>query len=392
MLRKLAAFGAAILVVAAMGVVAWWVLSGTVLSGKDSSNSSTEVVEGDGGSVELFAEFYDQAEEMMEGMSLAEKVGQMFLVRFEEERVARELAGGEPAGYILFGKDFAQETPESLRAKLQRYHDLSAHGLIFGVDEEGGTVVRASRYSAFRAEPFLSPRELWTEGGRPRVLADVAEKTALLKSLGINMNLAPVADVSVNPSDFMYQRTLGEGATTTAEYVAAVVGQMQQDGVISVMKHFPGYGNNGDTHTDIVIDKREYEVFQEEDFLPFRAGILAGGSSILVSHNIVEAIDKERPASLSKKVHEILRDELGFSGVIMTDDLAMGAVQDYAEGGSGAVLAVLAGNDLIITSNFEEHQREVLEAVEWGEIEESAIDLAVRRVLAMKIAYGVAKE
>lgn len=218
---------------------------------------------------------------------------------------------------------------------------------------------------------------------------DAHEKSELLKSLGINMNLAPVADVATRADAFMYARTLGRDAEETAIYVCEVVSAMRNDGMISVMKHFPGYGNNVDTHTGVAIDKREYAELAESDLLPFVSGIRAGGPAILVSHNIVESMDSVRPASLSKTVHEILRNKLDFTGVIMTDDLAMGAVKKYAENGEAAVEAVLAGNDLIITSDFLKQKEEVFAAVKNGRVSERQIDVAARRVVMMKLAYGI---
>ena len=128
------------------------------------------------------------------------------------------------------------------------------------------------------------------------------------------------------------------------------------------------------------------------DFAPFREGILCGAGAVLVSHNIVTCMDETLPASLSPEVHRILREELRFEGVILTDDLAMSAVEDYAREGSVAELAVLAGNDMIVTSDFEKQIPLVLEAVEAGRIEEEAIDGAVRRVLGWKYDLGLIGE
>ena len=164
---------------------------------------------------------------------------------------------------------------------------------------------------------------------------------------------------------------------------------MKSDNITSVMKHFPGYGNNVDTHTGIAIDKRDYSNFENRDFIPFEEGIKNGAPAILVSHNIVECMDKSKPASLSENVHNILRNELGFSGIIMTDDLAMDAVKQYVENGDAATQAVLAGNDLIISSDFANQRNEVLQAVKDGTIEENTINNAVKRVLAWKMMYGI---
>ena len=150
---------------------------------------------------------------------------------------------------------------------------------------------------------------------------------------------------------------------------------------------FPGYGNNKDTHYGSAYDRRDYNSFLNNDFLPFKAGIEALVPTILVSHNVVFCMDNEYPASLSSKVIGELRNTLKFSGIIMTDDLAMGAVSSYVSTNSAAVLAIKAGNDLLITSSFDTMYQEVLNAVINGEIKEAVIDLAVKRIIAWKYAY-----
>ena len=139
----------------------------------------------------------------------------------------------------------------------------------------------------------------------------------------------------------------------------------------------------------MAIDSRPYDQFLSQDFLPFQAGIDAGAGCVLVNHNVVESMDGTLPASLSPEVHRILRQELGFTGVTLTDDLAMDAVEAYAEDGSVAVLAVLAGNDMIVTTDFEEQIPLVIAAVESGAIDEAVIDQAVSRVLGWKYDLGL---
>ena len=173
-----------------------------------------------------------------------------------------------------------------------------------------------------------------------------------------------MADVSTDPADFIYARTYGLDAEQTAFFVGQTVEEMTRLKTGSVLKHFPGYGSNADTHTGIAVDERPYEQFQAEDFLPFRAGIQAGAGSVLVSHNIVNCMDPDLPASLSPEVHRILREELGFTGVVLTDDLAMGAVREYAQEGSVAVMALRAGNDMVVTPDFEKQIPLVLAALE----------------------------
>ena len=164
---------------------------------------------------------------------------------------------------------------------------------------------------------------------------------------------------------------------------------MDAAGIGSVLKHFPGYGSNVDTHTGISVDERSMESFETSDLVPFAAGIAAGADSVLVSHNIVNCMDGDLPASLSPEVHRLLREELGFTGVALTDDLAMDAVEAYAQDGSVAVLAVLAGNDMVVTTDYRAQIPLVLRAVEEGTIDEALIDRAVSRVLGWKYDLGL---
>lgn len=330
-----------------------------------------------------------RAEEILRGMTAEEKVGQMFFVRCPEENAEEMIEKYQPAGYILFDRDFKDKTRDEVKKNIAGYQDASKIGLLIAVDEEGGTVKRVSKYEYLCQEPFLSPQELYNEGGMERIANDTAEKSGILKELGINVNLAPVCDVSIDPDDFIYKRAFGQDARKTADYVAQVVRQMNESGIGCTLKHFPGYGSNVDTHTGIAHDAREYETFLNNDFLPFTAGIEEGAGSILVCHNIVECIDSGYPASLSAKVHEILRSDLGFSGVVMTDDLYMDAIRDEYGTGEAAVLAVQAGNDLVLSSQFEEQYKAVLNALEEGMLYENQIDEAAKRVLCWKLSLGV---
>lgn len=333
----------------------------------------------------------DPVEELLTSMTLEEKVGQLFFVRCPAENAAEDVSAYHLGGYILFGRDTKDKTADALIQTIQSYQDAAAVPLLIGVDEEGGTVVRVSSNPHLRASKFQSPQKLFAGGGMEAVTADAREKDILLDALGFNVNLAPVADVSTDPGDFIYNRAFGRDAAATADYVSAVTAQMAADGMGSVLKHFPGYENNADTHTGIAVDDRPYGDFVNGDFLPFLAGMEAGGSTtaVLVSHNIVECMDAELPASLSPNVHRILREELDFDGVVMTDDLAMDAVAAYAEDGAVAVMALEAGNDLVLTTDYRTQIPKVKEAVENGELDESVIDTACRRVLQWKQALGL---
>lgn len=343
-----------------------------------------------------------EIDDLLSSLTTEEKVGQLFFVRCPADSAAEDVAAYHLGGYLLFGRDYqdaagAWLTQEQFTATVQSYQDaaLADTGipLLIGSDEEGGTVTRASRNPNLFDARFPSPQELaarTAEHGNA-FSEDAWEKNTALLALGINVNLAPVADVSTDPADFIYDRALGQDAQATADYVTDVVTAMRDCGMGSVLKHFPGYGSNVDTHTGIAVDQRPLEQFESADFLPFSAGMAAGNgtTAVLVSHNIMTAVDESLPASLSPAVHDLLRDELGFDGVVMTDDLAMDAVAAYSTDGAVAVMALQAGNDLIITTDYRTQIPKVLEAVENGTLSPDTIDTACRRVLTWKQALGL---
>lgn len=186
----------------------------------------------------------------------------------------------------------------------------------------------------------------------------------------------------------MYDRSLGQSPEVTGEFVSSAVAIMAEYRLGSVLKHFPGYGNNTDTHTGIATDSRALEAL-EDGLRPFAAGIEAGCGAVLVSHTIVTCLDDTLPASLSPGVHRCLREEMGFDGVIVTDDLVMQAITDRYGEGEAAVLAVLAGNDLLCVTNYALQYQAVMEAVESGRIPIDTLRAAVRRVLQWKYDLGL---
>lgn len=334
-------------------------------------------------------------EDLLASLTTEEKVGQLFFVRCPADSAADDVSAYHLGGYILFGRDFTDKTADDVIQTIRSYQNAAAADtdipLLIGVDEEGGTVVRVSSNPNLRREKYPSPQKLLAQGGTEALGENAAEKDALLHGLGINVNLAPVADVSTNPGDFIYDRTFGLDANGTSDCVTAVVEQMAADNMGSVLKHFPGYGSNADTHTGIAVDQRSLESFRTSDFLPFSAGMDAGDgkTAVLVSHNIMTAVDDTLPASLSPAVHQLLREELDFDGVVMTDDLAMDAVAAYSESGAVAVMALQAGNDLVLTTDYRTQIPKVLEAVETGTLSMDTINAACRRVLTWKQTLGL---
>lgn len=341
---------------------------------------------------DIFNEYYNDAAKLMSDMTLEEKVGQLFLVRYDTSTAGKQITNYYAGGFVLFAKDFQNHTKVTIKKEIDAKQGISKIPLALAVDEEGGYVTRVSRFPAFRSERFKSNRVLFETGGYELVESSEKEKAELLLSLGLNLNLAPVADVSTDSNDYINIRTFGREARETSTFISNIVNYNNKYGISSCLKHFPGYGNNVDTHNGIAIDNRSYESFVNNDFLPFKSGIEAGVPTILVSHNIVNSMDSNYPASLSKKVIDELRNTLGFSGVVITDDLAMGAVAKFVGGNTAATLAINAGNDMIITSSFETMYNEVLNNVKSGIIKEETIDKAVKRILAWKYAYKIIKE
>ena len=345
-------------------------------------------------SKDLFEDYYQKAEEFMKGMTLEEKIGQMLFPRFNLTNYTDDIPIKKPGGFILFAYDFVfNET--FIQQYINKSQELSEAnvGLPLGlaVDEEGGNVVRVSPYHRDEGG-FPSPQQIYNESGNDGILKIDQEKRDLLRKFFLNVNLAPVADISYNSSDYIFDRTLGRGPEESAEYIEKDVEGYVNDNFTCCAKHFPGYGNNIDTHGDIAIDKRSYEQFQNEDFLTFEAAIRKQIPMILVSHNIVLCKDKKYPASLSKAWHDILRNELNYTGLILTDDLSMGAIKKYTDNISEAVLAVNAGNDILLTSDYYKHYDALMKAADDGKITEETVDKACKRIIAWKFKYLNAKE
>ncbi len=221
-------------------------------------------------------------------------------------------------------------------------------------------------------------------------MSDAKQKTSLLKEEGIYAGFFPVADLSTDPSSFIYDRTIGQDAKTTADYIGQLVTLLKEEQFASTLKHFPGYGDNADSHTDLVYDNRSLEDLRANDFLPFKAGIEAGADSIMVSHNIVPAIDNV-PSSISPEINKILRNELGFEGVIMTDDFDMQGLVQFVDQDTGALQTIQAGTDMILSSSYTSQIPYIIEQVKAGTITEERIDQSVKRILGMKYDIGLIK-
>ena len=331
----------------------------------------------------------DAVEKLLSEMTLEEKVGQMFYsftpLGAEEDWITKYHMGG----YVIPGDSFDNKSADDVRAMIQGFQMKSKVPLLIGVDEEGGTVLRVSYHEQLRSTGFDSPKNVYQSGGWEAIDATEKEKAELLTSLGINVNNAPVCDITSNPESFIYDRSFSGDPEEVSTFVKKVVAICKQKKLGTVLKHFPGYGDNTDTHEDMSYDSKPLDDFRNSDFVPFKAGIEAGADSIMVAHNIMADVDADYPASLSKKVHDIIRNELGFDGVIMTDDLAMQAITKYTGTEAAAVTAAKCGNDILCCTDVEAQYPAVLEAVKNGEIPQEQIDASVKRILKWKHNLGL---
>ncbi len=326
----------------------------------------------------------DPIEEKVSQMTLSEKVSQMVMVSCHEGIEIEAASSYGVGGICLYSHSFEDKTKEEVAAMIESYQQLSPLPMLISVDEEGGTVNRVSTNENLRESPFLSPQELYEQGGYELIKSDAVEKSELLLSVGINVNLAPVCDVPLSEDNYIYDRCFSLSHKDTSKYVSTVVQAMKENGIGCVLKHFPGYGGSVDTHESMSYDEREYDAFENGDFLPFIAGIENGADCVLVSHNIVTCMDNKKPASLSKPIHDILRDKLNFDGVVITDDLVMQGIQQFCDGESAALMAVKAGNDMIICEDYEGAINATVTAVKNGEISQEQIDNSVYRILKWK--------
>ncbi len=334
----------------------------------------------------IFSKYYNLAKSKLDSLSLEEKIGQLFLVKYPGSQVITDLNQYPVGGFIFYENDFSNKTRPEVIDMIQKLQNASKIPLFTAVDEEGGNVVRVSSNPQLASTKFLSPRSLYQSGGFDLIRQDTIEKSNLLEGLGLNLNLAPVVDVSTDSGDYMYSRSLGENTELTSTYAKTVIEASKAAKVSYVLKHFPGYGNNQDTHTAKVTDSRSYDDIRNNDLPPFQAGIDAGAEAVLVSHNVVTNIDDTNPASLSAGVHNLLRNTLKFTGVIITDDLSMGALDGVDQ---VITKAILAGNDLLMISDYKAGFQEVKTAIENGIISEDTINKIALRNLAWKYAKGL---
>ena len=325
---------------------------------------------------------------------LAEKIGQLIMVGFEglapPRRLLEWLASGRVGGVYLFARNI--ESPAQVKRLIAECRAAAKHPILAGIDQEGGIVAR------LRAGFTESPGAMALGAGGDLGLAeDIAFMMGReLASLGINWNFAPVADIahqSDNPS--VGTRSVGRDPRLVSDMVAAQIRGFQRAGVAATVKHFPGLGNTVvDTHDAPARASGSRSSLFAEDLLPFRAAIAADVGCVMLTHVLYEGLDSALPASLSPRiVGGLLREELGFKGAVCTDCMEMKAITDAFGADESAVLALLAGVDMVLFSHTCEAQEAVysalLHAARSGRISEARISQALSRIQALKRRFAL---
>lgn len=327
---------------------------------------------------------YERAKEIVDNMSLEESLGQIYMVHHSTDSL-EDVGTYHLGGFIFFGSDFRNKTKEDVLNMIDKLNDNSKISLLLAVDEEGGIVTRISSNPNLASERFKSPRELYKEGGFDLIRDDTIKKNEILEGLHLNINLAPVLDISNDSKDYIYSRSIGLSPELTGVFAQTVIDASKDSKISYVMKHYPGYGKNSDTHKSKSLDTRSMEEI-ESDLIPFSKGIQSGGEAIMISHNIVEALDSDNPASISISNHNYLRNTLEFRGMVITDALNMGATEGIENMG---IKSLVSGNDILVTKNYKEDIKNILEGVSKGQVSSKYIRALAIKVIEWKISKGL---
>ena len=363
-------------------------VSGTLAAAIDSVTETTAVPT---------TEPKDEIKQKIESMSLREKVCQMFIVRPEEltdgidttvasQATADKLKEYPVGGLIYFEKNLESQAQitDVINTTKKYAADAGCVPLFYSVDEEGGQVARcADAVGTVALDSMYYYKEMGTDAAQSnaRMLAgDIAK-------LGFNLDFAPVADTWSNPSNTVIgTRAYSDDFAETARLVEAAVKGFKAGGMCCTLKHFPGHGDTAeDSHYSSAVSYRTVDELRANEYLAFESGINAGADMVMVGHITVPDID-ELPATLSEKIIQgELRGHLGYDGVIITDSLGMGAIANIYSSGDAAVMAIQAGNDILLTpDNFAEAVAGVEQAVADGRLTEERIDESVKRILTLK--------
>lgn len=341
-----------------------------------------------------------RARELLSDMTLYEKLCQLLVVTpdvitgVSPTQAADDTARAALEQYPVGGFMFSQENIADRRQTIDMlagFQEMSKIPMLLCIDEEGGTVWRVMGNSKMGTSRIGSMYDYRDKGGQTayRNAEIIAQEIA---ALGFNVDFAPVADVWSNPdNEVIGSRAYSDDFTQAAELVPQAVRGFHAGGVACTLKHFPGHGCTvEDSHKGLAVVKASEQELREGELLPFIAGIDAGADMVMIGHLQVDALDPDNPATFSYKiVTELLREELGFQGVVITDSLGMGAISQYSEA-ERCEKALLAGCDILLgVREPEQTLHALMQAVEQGEITQERIDESVLRVLYLKFSMGL---
>ena len=332
-------------------------------------------------------------------MSIEQKVGQLIVVGFEGARINADIRS-IISQYCVGGVTLFARNIQSLRQVARLTNDLQkltkeTEGripLFITTDQEGGWVAR------LKTGATVLPGNMALGAAGSAELAEQAGKITAteLAAVGVNLNFAPVMDVNNNPHNpVIDRRSFGECPDLVSRLGSAYIKGLQRNGILATAKHFPGHGDTTvDSHSDLPTVGGDVERIRTIELEPFRAAIEAKVSAIMTAHIVYPALDSHRPATLSYPILTgVLRGELGFGGLIITDDMEMKAIDKRYRTGEAAVMAIEAGADMVLTLWTYQNQVEVINAlvsaVKSGRISEERIGQSVRRILKYKEAFGV---
>ncbi|MHB8597692.1 MAG: glycoside hydrolase family 3 protein [Ktedonobacteraceae bacterium] len=344
-----------------------------------------------------------KAQQIMAGMSLEQKLGQLILVEYLGNNYAnsglQEMVEQQYVGGFMFQQvngNFA--APDNVASNVDAFSQQATHDakvpLMIATDQEGGLV---NRLYVFHG--YLPSAETMAASGNPNyVLGQGAQAAKWMAQLGINTDLAPVVDVHTVDPPILETRMFGNTPSTVETYAGAFLAGLQQNGVAGCLKHFPGLGAiTSDPHTGLPTVNRSMAQLDAIDLAPYQVMISKDQPAMIMTTDVLmPAIDPSLPAELSPKaINGVLRGQLGYNGVVITDGLYMQGISDHWSLGQAAVLSILAGDDLIegpYTPNLVASVINALQqAIQQGRLTLSRIDQSVERILLLKIRYGMIK-
>lgn len=342
----------------------------------------------------------DEIAELMNNMTVEEKVGQLVLVGLEGtamDETSRKLVKDHHVGGFILFKDNIESVEQSVKLlnDLKEANTANPVPLWLSIDEEGGRVTR------FPEEYVKLPSsgKVGSKGDlalTKRVGGLIAQKVA---GLGLNMVFAPVLDIHSNPNNpVIGDRSFGTTAETVTKHGIASMKAIQEKGVVPVVKHFPGHGDTSvDSHLGLPVVEHDLKRLHDLELVPFQQAINEGADVVMVAHLLMKSIDPDTPSSYSKPViNDLLREEMGFKGVVITDDMTMGAISGSTDVGEASVKSVVAGSNMVLIGHEYALEEAVIQAltkaVRNGAIPEQMLNDRVRTTLELKQKYELSDD